>query len=853
MPENVIGSAYVALDAKLKKFEQNLSRAERRLNFFKKTADRIGRGVAKAGRVIITSFVAIGAAVAVASIALTKMASNFEYEMAKVRTLLKEMTEKDFKIMKAEVSALAADLGKPAKEVANAYYELISAGADVEQSLDLLRVAGQAAVGGFTSVRDAVDFVSPVLKGYNMEWKEAIKIYDLGFKTVEKGKTTFAELARSVGRVVPLAAKLEMKVEELFGAFGTLTGVTGNTAEVSTQLAAILTAFLKPPEALANEMKQLQTAIEEAIKDEDAERVENLEAEMEKLRKVSQALSTEMIKKKGLQGALKELVKAVDGNEVALAKLIGRKEAIIAMFALTGAQADDFREKTDAMAESAGSLEKATRIMSNTLTVKWRELKQTILDFMRIAGEPLLDQTKKIIDKIKEWTEINEDLIKQKISEWMEKATATVETFWRKVKEIDWEKWARAGEKAINTILIPAFDKLSEYVAKTTGIFEEFIREMQIPVELRPVMAGLEIQAEVAKGLKPALNLMERESIKELEHYMANLIKAYLATLKEGESATEEGLAGMVKIFARTVKRHRPDLEEAAEEFGKSWVESIFRDVEISLPKVDKALQEQKGALKGWAKETVLDIYPELKDSTEDTVETWIKLFIQRLREAEGDVTEAIRLFQFDVWKARKEEERRLVREEISKALGLPAPAPEQETFEEIQKWAQEVQRKRREEFQKLLGLPTEEAEKDAEAAGKKIGQKYIDSLIKTLKANKDNLRQVLKELLEELEVTESHSPPILAISEMVAQGQKLMTGLAQGIANSSGVIRSAMAGAIGSLNPSFALSPVVAGTAIDQRQVTVHANFEIDKLDPSTDLEEFADELAWLMKRRAR
>lgn len=42
------------------------------------------------------------------------------------------------------------------------------------------------------------------------------------------------------------AATLGVSIDELLGTFATLTGVSGNTAEVSTQLAAIFIALVKP-------------------------------------------------------------------------------------------------------------------------------------------------------------------------------------------------------------------------------------------------------------------------------------------------------------------------------------------------------------------------------------------------------------------------------------------------------------------------------------------------------------------------------------------------------------------------------------------------------------------------------
>ena len=58
--------------------------------------------------------------------------------------------------------------------------------------------------------------------------------------------TSFEQLADALPRVSGNAATLGVSIDELLASFATLTGVSGNTAEVSTQLAAIFTALVKP-------------------------------------------------------------------------------------------------------------------------------------------------------------------------------------------------------------------------------------------------------------------------------------------------------------------------------------------------------------------------------------------------------------------------------------------------------------------------------------------------------------------------------------------------------------------------------------------------------------------------------
>ena len=80
-----------------------------------------------------------------------------------------------------------------------------------------------------------------MIRAYGMEWEEVNRVSDIAFQTIKLGQTTMGELASSIGGTVPLAATLGVSLEEVMGAMAALTGVTGTTAEVATQLEGIFT------------------------------------------------------------------------------------------------------------------------------------------------------------------------------------------------------------------------------------------------------------------------------------------------------------------------------------------------------------------------------------------------------------------------------------------------------------------------------------------------------------------------------------------------------------------------------------------------------------------------------------
>ena len=218
-------------------------------------------------------------------------------------------------------------------------YQVISAFGDSAEASKQLEIAAKAAKAGNATTTDAINMLSAVTKGYGDTCAAAQqKAADLAFQTVKLGQTSFPELAASMGKVIPLAATMGVKQEELFGAMATLTGVTGGTAEVTTQLRGAVQGFLQPTKDMISVINQL-----------------------------GYANGQEMIKANGLQTSLEMLKVAVGGNEVAFASLFGSVEAKNAVLALTGAQADAFTQKTKAMYEASGIATKAFKAQTNNV------------------------------------------------------------------------------------------------------------------------------------------------------------------------------------------------------------------------------------------------------------------------------------------------------------------------------------------------------------------------------------------------------------------------------------------------------------------------------------------------------
>lgn len=157
-----------------------------------------------------------------------------------------------FEALKGQVAGLADEIPIARDALANGLYQVVSNGVPEDNWIEFLRASARSSIGGIADLGKVVGVTSTVIKNYGLTWDEAASIQDKIQLTAKNGVTSFEQLADALPRVSGNAATLGVSVEELMAAFATLTGVSGNTAEVSTQLAAIFTALVKPSSEATN-------------------------------------------------------------------------------------------------------------------------------------------------------------------------------------------------------------------------------------------------------------------------------------------------------------------------------------------------------------------------------------------------------------------------------------------------------------------------------------------------------------------------------------------------------------------------------------------------------------------------
>ena len=372
---------------------------DRASGIVKKAGSKINTALKKAGSgakflakhtakaVAQMSKLALGAAAAMTAVAGKIVSSaighfsKFETEMANVSTLV-DTSKVSMSKLKKEVMALPSELGS-ATENAKALYQALSAGIEPAKAVEFVGKAAKAAKAGLTDTFTAVDAGTTVLNAFGLQSEDTTKIFDQMFKTVEQGKTTFAELSGTIGKLSPIAAAASMTTEEMFASIATLTKGGFKTSEAVARMATALGAIVKPSKEAGDLAGEL-----------------GLE------------FSAAALKTKGLAGFLDSLKVATGGNIEKMAQLFGGMESLSVMLALTGKQSGEFKNILGEIGQSAGAVDTAFDKQKVTLSSLWETFKNTIGKQAIMLGEKLAPSIKDVIKSTTKWIKENQGLIK---------------------------------------------------------------------------------------------------------------------------------------------------------------------------------------------------------------------------------------------------------------------------------------------------------------------------------------------------------------------------------------------------------------------------------------------------------
>ena len=276
---------------------------------------------------------------------ITAESRSFGGAMAAANTMAGKSGE-DLAKLKDQVSELSHEIPIARDKLANGLYQVVSNGVPENNWITFLNKSARASVAGIADLEETVKVTSTIIKNYGLDWEAAGSIQDKIQLTAKNGVTSFEQLAQALPRVTSQAATLGVSVDELMATFSTLTGVSGNTAEVSTQLAAIFTALIKPSSEAAEMAQQMGIQFDAAA----IKAAGGMEQFLQQLGKSVQEYSKS-------SGVLEQEV---------YGKLFGSAESLRALTPLMGNLSDKFSENVADMKDSAGTIDNAFDTVAHT-------------------------------------------------------------------------------------------------------------------------------------------------------------------------------------------------------------------------------------------------------------------------------------------------------------------------------------------------------------------------------------------------------------------------------------------------------------------------------------------------------
>lgn len=315
-----------------------------------------------------TSKIALGALTA-AGIGSVKAFSDMEYGIKKVQTI----SSKSFEDIKKGARELAKTYGANMGDILEANYDMVSAMGDITESHRVMDQAAQLSMAGFTSLGGAVNALSGVMNAYKMEATEVTKVSDVLMTIQNRGVTNIEQLQASLSTVIPTAASLGIRFEDIAAAMATMTSNKIPTAQATTQIRAALAELAKEGTSASKAFKQLTG--ESFI---------------------------EFINKGGDLGQAFEIISiGAEKSGKTLYDVFGSVEAAGAVINLTGINLQKMRENQDAVALSAGTTKKASKEMIDTFKVQFNILRETLKQAAGTIGEQLTPKLREAIEAVK--------------------------------------------------------------------------------------------------------------------------------------------------------------------------------------------------------------------------------------------------------------------------------------------------------------------------------------------------------------------------------------------------------------------------------------------------------------------
>ena len=500
---------------------------------------------------------------------------DFEAAMANVASLV-DTSKVDIKGLGSELKALGPEYGT-ATENALALYDAVSARGNLALkgggAVEFIRQSAIAAKAGLVDTKTAVDAGTSLINAYGLESKKVTDVFDQMFVAVKAGKTTFGELAQSIGKVAPIAKSAGVNSDELLGSISALTKQGIKTKEAITALKAAFSNIIKPQNKAADMADELGLQF-----DSTALKSKGLLGFMKELQKTLQKKNA--LGADGMVKSADKMSKAVELDIDKFAKLFGSVEALNAMLALASQTGgEDFTQIMEDMKKSSGETETAFKKQTSTMKGSIDKWDAALEKLGITVGEKLIP----VLQPMLEWA------IKV-----VEKMGPVIDSFAKFVKWIiDGIKWLESFSLSIGPLKVSLADFIVPWHGVITVIKNTW-EALKLLIEWLGNAGKAVANSSIGKGLKKVFDTIVApfefvaNKIKDLIDYIVRLInKIPGIKIKLGEDIPTIDLA------AEQAKEQAKQIADLAKLWGEVGIdiESAIKQIENSFKLMDEPIK----------------------------------------------------------------------------------------------------------------------------------------------------------------------------------------------------------------------------------------------------------------------
>jgi TP901 family phage tail tape measure protein len=338
-----LGTLTVTLNANVEGLNRAITEFQ---NFEKTTVASINRMSQRFRTFGYLSSAAITLPIVAAGKASFKMAEDFEFSMQKIVGLA-GVGQNVVDQWRQSILKMGPELAQTPQALAESLYFIASSGIKGAEALDVLQVSAKAASSGMGDVKSVADFLTSALNAYKGTGLTAAKATDILVAAVREGKAEAAGFSSAMGSVIPIAALLNVSLDQVAGAMAAIT-LTGSTAaQAATYLKGMFNNLMKGSETGAG-----------------AKALDSI--------KTSYAQLRDILKNQGIIPML-EKVRAGMGQygDTLVAKVFPNIRAMTAVLSIAGKNFKYNSEIMDKVTNSAGSLGIAWAAVSNTIKIRF--------------------------------------------------------------------------------------------------------------------------------------------------------------------------------------------------------------------------------------------------------------------------------------------------------------------------------------------------------------------------------------------------------------------------------------------------------------------------------------------------